>query len=1032
MDAKYLLQQLRELSLQQGHQLLEVHLDAMDNHAAFGVELSDEAQEQLYTNPAVSLKLAEQLIFFSDLTHQPSSHALGLKARGDALRALGLHQAAIEALDAAGEEFLRLEDKGNWARSRISWITARTWLGEADRALHEAARARAVFLQLGEHYWVSMLDNNVAVIYSQVGRYRDAINLCQEMIAIYPTLKDQSAVFIQRAIAIAEANQGEFLSWLGQFGPARELLLQAQKRFIDLKETSLITYVDMRLADIDLTQGYYGSAIQRYYAANDRLRQNAIDDPLLLAELKLKMANCLVKLNRTQEACRLAAEATQILRERDISLDTANTLRDYAHILVTSGRLKEAIGILDEAQTLFKRVGFARSAFGTRLEQAELSLELASPDDAYVQARSAREYFDQHGLVDRSLHACLTMAQARILSLQQATTLESRDRWPPLFAEATALCQQAIYQASQHKLQEGEYRGNWLLGQLAMLQEEIPEAWRYHREAIALVEKMLENLRYDLSPAFLHTVWPLYENAVYLSLQQKEVARALNYLERARSNALRQYLQKSQARQSPAPGAETPGLPSSEGPSILRLQQELKDWQNTYRHYSMLLMNQETLTTFALDRQLIEREIQQCETKIEELFDLIHVYEMQPPPVSHTHQHILSLLQPVDPYALQQSLAENQMLLAYFLYQEKLLIFIISAERITFYENSQADLERLLPFLYAYLEPGSWPNFQHPPQEGIQRLLQKLYKLLIAPIEAHLPRATEHLTIVPYGMLHKLPFHALYDGSHFLIERFQINYLPASNVQAYFSQHQQNPVEEEPVPALFAGTPLVFGYSGQGSLQYCIDEAETVAELLSGRCYLEQAATIAQLVEQTPNSPVIHIATHGRARLDAPNFSSILLADGQLNAIDAFQLNLQSCELVTLSGCETGVSLSGGGDEQLGLGRAFLAAGARSLMISLWPVEDRATCELMRTFYLHLLRGANKMQALRAAQCSLLHAASPMYSHPYFWAAFRLVGDPRPLQFSSLKHIYQKSEVVTSLEGTRETSFVYTRKNRKI
>jgi CHAT domain-containing protein len=124
----------------------------------------------------------------------------------------------------------------------------------------------------------------------------------------------------------------------------------------------------------------------------------------------------------------------------------------------------------------------------------------------------------------------------------------------------------------------------------------------------------------------------------------------------------------------------------------------------------------------------------------------------------------------------------------------------------------------------------------------------------------------------------------------------------------------------------------------------------------------------------------------------------VSLADGQLTALDAFHLQLEGCELVTLSGCETGLSLSSGGDEQIGLGRAFLAAGVSSLVISLWPVEDNATNQLMQCFYEHLLRGESKMQALRAAQCSLLQ--SEAYTHPYFWAAFRLVGNVDPLHFT--------------------------------
>jgi len=165
---------------------------------------------------------------------------------------------------------------------------------------------------------------------------------------------------------------------------------------------------------------------------------------------------------------------------------------------------------------------------------------------------------------------------------------------------------------------------------------------------------------------------------------------------------------------------------------------------------------------------------------------------------------------------------------------------------------------------------------------------------------------------------------------------------------------------------------------------------------------MEGEATIARLVREATGSPVIHMATHGKSSLESPHFSYVRLADGQLNAIDAFHLELDGCELVTLSGCETGLALSGGGDEQLGLGRAFLAAGASSLVMSLWPVEDDSTSELMQHFYQRLLKGDTKVQALRAAQCSLLKSAKPAYTHPYFWAAFRLVGATGSLRYNNI------------------------------
>src|SRR2546421_11674042 len=158
MDSDLFLQQLRDLSLEEGRACIQAHAAELEDHATFGNLLADEALDQLYTNPTVSLKLAEQLIYFGEYVHHPFSHALGLKAKGDALKGIGLHQEALECLDAGGEEFLLLRDEGNWARTRISWIVSCAWLGHLEKALKEASRARDVFLQRTEYYWVYVVD----------------------------------------------------------------------------------------------------------------------------------------------------------------------------------------------------------------------------------------------------------------------------------------------------------------------------------------------------------------------------------------------------------------------------------------------------------------------------------------------------------------------------------------------------------------------------------------------------------------------------------------------------------------------------------------------------------------------------------------------------------------------------------------------------------------------------------------------------------------------------------------------------------
>src|SRR6266702_1305596 len=466
MDNDLFLQHLRELSLEDGKAYIQEHVEELADHAAVGELLADEALRLMYT-PFVSLKVAELLIFFGECVHHTSSSALGLKAKGDALRVIEHHQTAMVCLDAAGEEFLHLNDKANWARSRISWILSCAWLGRVDEALQEAARAREVFLQLGEHYWVCVIDSNIAMIYYYMGRYWDAIKLC--------------------------------------------------------------------------------------------------------------IGNCLVKLNRAQEACQLANEAVEIYRQSGISLSTAIALREYATTLVASRKLKEALATLDDAWILFNNGGFDSQASVTKLQQAELRLEMGSLAEAYNQTRLVREYFDAQGLVERSVRASLVMASAFIKRAQQPEIQKRREQLTSLLQEAMSLCKQTALQARQHNLQEAVYKSHYQLGQLCVLQDNPTKAARHYSAAIAQIERILDDLVYDLSPSFLHTAWAVYEDMIALCLQQSQFERAFDFLEQARSMALRQYLNKTSTGEDRGGEREDsipPTVPLASSALMLRVQQE--------------------------------------------------------------------------------------------------------------------------------------------------------------------------------------------------------------------------------------------------------------------------------------------------------------------------------------------------------------------------------------------------------------------------------------------------------------------------
>jgi CHAT domain-containing protein len=155
------------------------------------------------------------------------------------------------------------------------------------------------------------------------------------------------------------------------------------------------------------------------------------------------------------------------------------------------------------------------------------------------------------------------------------------------------------------------------------------------------------------------------------------------------------------------------------------------------------------------------------------------------------------------------------------------------------------------------------------------------------------------------------------------------------------------------------------------------------------RLLQDESATREAFVEKSRISEFLHIATHAVFRQDNPMFSSFKLADGWFTAFDLFSMVCQT-NLVTLSGCQSGMSEVTGADDLLGLMRGFLYAGARSLLLSLWNVNDESTATLMARFYHEWRQGASKSTAFRSA----MRATREYYPNPFYWAPFLLVGNP--------------------------------------
>jgi CHAT domain-containing protein len=191
-----------------------------------------------------------------------------------------------------------------------------------------------------------------------------------------------------------------------------------------------------------------------------------------------------------------------------------------------------------------------------------------------------------------------------------------------------------------------------------------------------------------------------------------------------------------------------------------------------------------------------------------------------------------------------------------------------------------------------------------------------------------------------------------------------------------------------------AGEALVLSYD----LAEGRREAQAVARVYRVQPLLDDTASETLLRARAGEAGILHVASHGILETANPLFSRVLLApdtenDGALEVHEVYSLDLRGTGMVVLSACETNLGILTGGDDLVGLTRAFIYAGTPSVVASLWRVEEEATRLFMESFYRHLHQGKMKAEALQAAQQEL----RSQYAAPYYWAGFVLTGDPGPL-----------------------------------
>jgi CHAT domain-containing protein len=377
------------------------------------------------------------------------------------------------------------------------------------------------------------------------------------------------------------------------------------------------------------------------------------------------------------------------------------------------------------------------------------------------------------------------------------------------------------------------------------------------------------------------------------------------------------------------------------------------------------------------------------------------------------------LLKPAALKTIQAVLGEDEVLVEYVLDEPKSFCIVIT--------RKSADL-LVLPAGSNKLQTvtGSYLSELKSRRSG-EPFAAELYSLLVEPVVNSFQQS--RLIISADGILHLLPFEALSHGNSFVVASKVVSYTPSATVLWRLRTTQ---IAESRRPLLAVGAveyKLVRALPKRverGSLTAVVvrglaelsssrledlpasrDEVLAIAQIAgpNTELLLGQKATESAFKNQAlADYRVIHLATHAAADPQYPDRAALVLGiapntsdDGLLQVREIMRLPLKA-ELVTLSACDTDVGTAEGEAGVVNLEQAFLVAGARAVVASLWNVEDNSTTALMKAFYTHLAQHEDKAIALAHAKRDMLeHYGDPS---PYYWAPFVLVGEgAQPVSF---------------------------------
>lgn len=395
--------------------------------------------------------------------------------------------------------------------------------------------------------------------------------------------------------------------------------------------------------------------------------------------------------------------------------------------------------------------------------------------------------------------------------------------------------------------------------------------------------------------------------------------------------------------------------------------------------------------------------------------------------LSHPNYYKLRYKQSLaDLSAYQAMLGAEQLLIEYFLGEQALYVFLIDENGIQLKELSRAqDLEQQILAWRKSISDYQNPTINKEPLMATYiDLGHQLYNQLLADVLPQQKNTTD-LLIIPNGILNILPFEALltqqasantsFTDLPYLLQDYTCTYTYSANLYQWLSERE---LKGE---GLGAFAPSFDAASQWSSLSCSAALLKDIELPWQKDVYLAQQANSHEFKQQAAQYQLLHLATHAQANAEFGDFSFIVFhKEGggydSLFAKDLYLLNLDA-ELVVLSACETAIGTLHNSEGVISLARAFQYAGAKSVLTTLWSINEGTNCELLDLFYKQIAKGDNKAQALRAAKLAYLEEVDSRSAHPVYWAAFQFSGNPRPLPTNNKPYLFLAGAFLLSSFG---------------